>query len=558
MSHSPTLFKSALLKSAAAHSSDRRNPEESSDDAASIASYTSEPSLQTAKEELIEQANAAPAPGLQRPPITKTFSVPTTTTTASSGKHSITYQLNKHRRILFKARMSKFDISNPETSSDTFRGFYTLFWIVMGIYIIQSGVRCYEQEGVVLSLGFFRLFSKDGLALLISDMAMVATTVTSVMFSKLLVWGVIPYEPVGVVLQHVCQTVFLFLNIYWTFWREWPWVQSGFFTLHTIVMMMKMHSYTSLNGELSIRYRRLKYLKEHVPKWITEHKGDNDDSSKSQELKEMETEMTFLEDELVHGNVRFPDNVTLLNYLDYLLVPSLVYALEYPPIFTEFPSVLRIRPWYVLEKSLATLGSFLLLYVTTERYILPKLYDPDMSDFRVIVELLFPFMINYLFIFYIIFECILNAFAELSRFADRNFYDDWWNSVSYDEFARKWNKPVHQWLLRHVYAQSMESYQLSKWNATLVTFLFSSCLHELVLVIVTRRVRMYLFAMQMFQLPLIVLGQHPLVRKHSTTGNVLLWLGMFIGLPLLAILYCREAFWSDAMFGVGDQTIDHQ
>lgn len=73
-----------------------------------------------------------------------------------------------------------------------------------------------------------------------------------------------------------------------------------------------------------------------------------------------------------------------------------------------------IRPWYVFEKTVATLGSFLLLYVTTERYILPKLYDPAMSETRVIVELLFPFMINYLLIFYIIFECILNAFAEIS------------------------------------------------------------------------------------------------------------------------------------------------
>lgn len=125
-------------------------------------------------------------------------------------------------------------------------------------------------------------------------------------------------------------------------------------------------------------------------------------------------------------------------------------------------------------------------------------------------------------------------------------------SVSYDEFSRKWNKPVHKWLLRHVYAQSMESYRLSKANATFVTFLFSSCLHELVLVIVTRRIRMYLFVLQMMQLPLIFLGRQPWVRKHSTVGNIVFWLGMFVGLPLLAILYCREAFWSSYIFGVGE------
>ena len=89
-----------------------------------------------------------------------------------------------------------------------------------------------------------------------------------------------------------------------------------------------MHSYTSLNGELSIKYRRLKYLKEHIPKCITEHKEEKEKGS--QELEELEHEMSFLEDELVHGNMRFPDNVTLWNYLDYLLVPTLVYSLEYP------------------------------------------------------------------------------------------------------------------------------------------------------------------------------------------------------------------------------------
>lgn len=52
---------------------------------------------------------------------------------------------------------------------------------------------------------------------------------------------------------------------------------------------------------------------------------DDDD-----ELKEMEEEIDFLEEELVQGEARFPNNVTMVNYLDYLLVPSLVYWMEYP------------------------------------------------------------------------------------------------------------------------------------------------------------------------------------------------------------------------------------
>ena len=81
-------------------------------------------------------------------------------------------------------------------------------------------------------------------------------------------------------------------------------------------------------------------------------------------------------------------------------------------------------------------------------------------------------------------------------FADRQFYDDWWNSTSWDEFSRKWNRPVHTFLLRHVYASSMSSYHLTRQGAMFVTFLLSAAAHELVMAIVTKKIRMYLFTLQ--------------------------------------------------------------
>ncbi|KAI8089810.1 membrane bound O-acyl transferase [Halteromyces radiatus] len=467
---------------------------------------------------------------------TKTFNDNTVMTSEQLvTKTETSYKLNRQRRLHFKARNTKFDITDPDAHKEQFRGFYTLFWVAMTFYGLQTFMNCYHQEGILLTSNFFRLFSKDALTLLISDLVMVSITLFSVPFSKLLVKGVLHYETTGVILQHFCQALFLFGSVYWVFWRDWPWVQSGFFTMHSIVMMMKMHSYTALNGDLSIKLRRLTYLKQYIPKWLSTHQ-DLSEENKTK-LEEMEEEINFLEEELIQGQVHYPNNVTLKNYIDYLLVPSLVYWMEYP-------RTNRIRPWYIFEKTMATFASFLLLYITTERYILPKLYDPTLSELHVIFELLFPFMINYLFIFYIIFECILNAFAEISRFADRNFYDDWWNSVSYDEFARKWNKPVHHWLLRHIYARSIESYKITKTNATFLTFLFSSCLHEMVLVICTRKIRMYLFVLQMFQLPLIMLGRKPFIRERYWLGNTVFWLSMMVGPPLLGILYCREVFWS--------------
>lgn len=44
----------------------------------------------------------------------------------------------------------------------------------------------------------------------------------------------------------------------------------------------------------------------------------------------------------------------------------------------------------------------------------------------------------YLLVFYIIWDAILNGIAELTRFSDREFYGPWWNSVTWDQFAREW------------------------------------------------------------------------------------------------------------------------
>ena len=58
--------------------------------------------------------------------------------------------------------------------------------------------------------------------------------------------------------------------------------------------------------------------------------------------------------------------------------------------------------------------------------------------------------------FGLVFENFLNFFAELTRFADREFYQDWWNSTNFEEFNRKWNRPVHLFLYQHVYVKSIK------------------------------------------------------------------------------------------------------
>lgn len=56
----------------------------------------------------------------------------------------------------------------------------------------------------------------------------------------------------------------------------------------------------------------------------------------------------------------------------------------------------------------------------------------------------------------------MNIFAEITRFGDRSFYKDYWNSTTFEEFNRKWNQPVYSFLFRHVYLECFYKYKLSK------------------------------------------------------------------------------------------------
>jgi len=71
----------------------------------------------------------------------------------------------------------------------------------------------------------------------------------------------------------------------------------------------------------------------------------------------------------------------------------------------------------------------------------------------------------------------------------------------------------------------------------LLTFLLSACAHELVMVVVTRKFRMYLFVMQIVQIPMIMLSRVPAIKQNKLMGNVVFWLGLYAGFPLLCVAY---------------------
>jgi sterol O-acyltransferase len=145
----------------------------------------------------------------------------------------------------------------------------------------------------------------------------------------------------------------------------------------------------------------------------------------------------------------------------------------------------------------------------------------------------------FLALFFIVFDCIFPALAEVTRLADRGFYGDWWNSTSFADFSSSWNKPVHEFLLRHVHVVSISSLKLSRKYAAMVTFGVSIILHEILITALFGRFRPFLAFFSMFQIPLWPIMRSPFFM-NKLTGNAFFWTGLLVGITLVVVLYFSE------------------
>ncbi|BFZ63735.1 Sterol O-acyltransferase 2 (Sterol-ester synthase 2) [Saitoella coloradoensis] len=450
--------------------------------------------------------------------------IPTATRPRRESKHLF-------HRLDFEYRLTAFDPHNTERSKTSFKGFFILFWLGLSLLVLTTLLRNLKETGRIFGTSVATLFRHNVQEVAMTDAAMILSTFYVIPIQVACSKGWINWNGIGRVLHYSLQLAWFGACMVVASVRDWSWTAIAFFTLHSIVMLMKIHSYGSYSGHLSVIRKQLNALKKTE---TVENEG----------LQAAKKEILTLELTSTLGHVTYPANLKnpVWNYVDYLLVPTLCYHIEYP----RTPH--GIRWGYVAEKALATFGTIFLLAITVEHHIMPILtqaskdlaVEPSVVTSGLIFTealsaLLWPYMLVFLLVFYIIFECILNVFAEVTCFADRLFYDDWWNCANWESFARMWNKPVHHWLLRHVYMPCRP--RLSRAGATMMTFFISAVLHELVMGMITRKVRGYGFFCQMLQVPFMAVQKSKFMRDKELLGNVLFWLSMITGLSGMTYMY---------------------
>lgn len=426
--------------------------------------------------------------------------------------------------------------------------------------VITTMLRHLKEYGLPLLISQWTLFTENIWELLVSEGFLAASTVLCLPLHLLYAKSKGPFRwhYGGMGVQVLFQSVWLSFWVVWPFLRNWTWTAQVFFTLHILTLAMKMHSYAFYNGHLSETRRRLQELDQpetaskaaaiRYPSAISGLAEVKDNSDMDSEDSSSGDTVCQLRDELATeltspvGRVTYPQNLTVLNFVDFLFCPTLCYELEYP----RTDGIVWSELYY---KTLAVFGCIFLLTVTSEEFIIPVLAEsgprmqgtPSQSERALILaetisRLLFPFMIAFLLVFLVIFEYACGAFAEITctfppqhvklaprlsnhptGFADRHFYSDWWNSCDWLEFSREWNIPVHNFFRRHVYSASRG--HLSRPVATVITFFISAIAHELVMFCITKKLRGYGFFAMMLQMP-IVMAQRSRWLRGRTLLNV--------------------------------------
>ncbi|TVY88885.1 putative sterol O-acyltransferase [Lachnellula willkommii] len=459
--------------------------------------------------------------------------------------------------IEYASRVSHFD---PNSDYRDFQGFYVLFWIALTIMAVTTMLRNIKDTGYPMRVKIWQLFTVKVWELAVADGLMVASTAVSLPLHRLFRSSTgntmgLRWAGGGIALQSVYQTIWFAFWVNVPFHRNWTWTAQVFLTLHTIVLLMKMHSYAFYNGHLSETERRLRALdnpqtasKAPAYQYPTAgHMPDTpaaEDRAKSPEEK---PDLSQLREDLAieltspMGSVTYPKNLTWTNYIDYIFCPTLCYELEYP----RTNGIVWSELGY---KIVAVFGVIFLLTITSEEFILPVMIESALrletvdsfSETALILAeaismLLFPFMVTFLLVFLVIFEYVLGAFAEITCFADRHFYSDWWNSTDWLEFSREWNIPVHNFFRRHVYSASRP--HIGRPMATFITFFISAIGHEIVMACITKKIRGYGFLCQMSQLPIVMLQRTKWIKGKKVLNNVCFWCSMILGLSMMCSLY---------------------
>lgn len=227
--------------------------------------------------------------------------------------------------------------------------------------------------------------------------------------------------------------------------------------LHVIIVLLKTYSYALTNRDL-----RHAYL--------------HPNSGALETIPELYAECPY------------PRNVTMSNLVYFWWAPTLIYQ----PVYPRTP---KIRWTFVAKRLGEVFFLSVAIWFVAAQYATPLMLNSLVKihtlEYAAILERLLKLstisLVIWLAGFFATFQSGLNLLAEITRFGDRSFYDDWWNSENLGVYWRTWNKPVYRYFKRHVFSPLIaRGWKPSR--AGMMVFILSAVLHEFLVGIPTHNI----------------------------------------------------------------------
>jgi diacylglycerol O-acyltransferase-1 len=247
--------------------------------------------------------------------------------------------------------------------------------------------------------------------------------------------------------------------------------------------------------------------------------------------------------------VYYPGNLNYKDVYYFVCVPTLCYELN-------FPRSERIRKRFLIRRGFEMFFLLQLILALIQQWLVPLINNStkplqEMNFMKMaerLLKLAIPNHIIWLIFFYWLFHSCTNFCGELLKFADREFYKDWWNSSSVTYFWSNWNIPVHKWCLRHLYIP-MLTRGFTKFQASFIVFCVSAFFHEYLVSVPLKMFRIWAFSGMLFQLPFAMIVTR--IEKYPQWSNTAVWLSLIIGQPLCILMYYHDYYVASQTSSIG-------
>ena len=265
---------------------------------------------------------------------------------------------------------------------------------------------------------------------------------------------------------------------------------ASLYVFWSLMMIMKMISYMHF----------MHNVRKILPR-VEAYQQKRDDTPK-ESIKRFISKQNL---EIVLQNLDNPSKlVNVKDILHLYFFPTLIYQLW-------FPRTSKIDWGVVRSLSIRLFISSILSFFWTNQFLLPALREAAQTyrtgsfaeKFESLLTVTNSFAVLMPLNTYLILHLFPYLLAEITRFDDRDFYQDWWNSPRIRTFWSRWNRLVHKWCQRHIYYPLLRK-GYSKIIGLTAVFLFSSIMHEYLLSIPFRIFACYAMGL-MTQVPIIMI-----------------------------------------------------